>query len=54
MTDVSFQLYSGTELPEVTVKGQSYEDREDTNHRFAQAWLEKFQGFDCSTMTVWF
>lgn len=53
MTDFSFRLYPGSELPQIAVKEENYDDREDLNHRFAQAWLEKFQGFDYGTMTVW-
>ena len=38
----------------VTVTGEDYGRREDPNHRFTRAWLEKFEGFDYGTMTVWF
>ena len=48
-----FKLYDQPEIPSITVTGEDYGRREDPNHRFTRAWLEKFEGFDYGTMTVW-
>lgn len=53
MAPYGFRLYDQPEIPSVNVPGEDYSHRNDPNYRFTKAWLEKFEGFDYGTMTVW-